>query len=182
MRRSGPARPPSRDHLGTPRSPLRTGRRRLETAGAHAGTPRRGPGRGFVCRHAARRPGHAATRSGPPSVALRAADFRPGTRLSRSGTAKRVPGRLVSRDGFWLLWDAGRPFRARPHPFQTARRSGMAKSRAGTPAVASRNARNPFQNASRPETLESRFRNASRPETPESRSGTPRVPKRAPAF
>ena len=89
----------------------------------------------------------------------------PGKPLASICQQKRVPRRLVFRDGFWLLWDAGRPFRARPHPFQTARRSGMAKSRAGTPAVASRNARNQFQNASRPETLESR-------------SGTPAVPKR----
>jgi hypothetical protein len=113
----------------------------------------------------------------PPALDRR---LPPRNTKTRSGTAKRVPGRLVSQNGFWPFRNAGRPSRARLHPFRTALRSGTAETRARTPkshpgtpkAVPERQ---PSRNAQKP------FRNASRPETPESRSETPRVLKRAPA-
>ena len=88
----------------------------------------------------------------PPALDRR---LPPRNTKTRSGTAKRVPGRLVSQNGFWPFRNAGRPSRARLHPFRTALRSGTAETRARTPAEPSRNAK--------------------------SRSGTPVVPERQPS-
>ena len=117
----------------------------------------------------------------PPALDRR---LPPRNTKTRSGKAKRVLRDAscvsVSQNGFWPFRNAGRPSRARLHPFRTALRSGTAETRARTPkshpgtpkAVPERQ---PSRNAQKP------FRNASRPETPESRSETPRVLKRAPA-
>ena len=97
----------------------------------------------------------------PPALDRR---LPPRNTKTRSGTAKRVPGRLVSQNGFWPFRNAGRPSRAHLHPFRTALRSGTAGTRARTPK-------------SRPETPKAvPERQSSR--NAKSRSGTPAVPKR----
>ena len=124
------------------------------------------------------------------SVAVPGCRFPPRNTLSRSRTAKRIPGRLVSQNGFRPFWHGFRPSRAHRHLVQTTRHSPTplwdtsppplwaADFRLGTPSAAPEQ-QNAFRDASCPRAAFGHSRTAfGRPGHAATRSGPRGVPAR----